>query len=102
MRTMNFASALAAVLISSAGLLSGASTANAESTAAAFNCSLVWNDSATAGIRCTGSSFIGAAVCNNGQVAQGAKAASGTTSYAYCSSVYSSLKIPVQWDAFPA
>jgi hypothetical protein len=61
-------------------------------------CKVVWNDANTAGIRCDGGkgSFVGWAKCKNGRVALGARAAYGTTSYAYCTSVYSSLKIPVE------
>ncbi|MBM7075426.1 MULTISPECIES: hypothetical protein [Micromonospora] len=60
----------------------------------AFSCSLAWKDQNTAAIRCSGSSFVGWARCKNGRITQGAQAASGTISYAYCTSVNSSLKSP--------
>ncbi|MEU3844390.1 hypothetical protein AB0E88_30735 [Streptomyces sp. NPDC028635] len=92
---------LAGVLTVAALTLSGAAVAAGPATAApasakAFSCKLVWHDKNTAGVKCTGGTFIAAAKCKNGRVAQGAAAASGTTSYAYCTSYGSSLRTPVQ------
>ncbi|MEZ7004426.1 hypothetical protein [Streptomyces sp. AD55] len=83
-----------------AGLATTAAAASAApETARALSCKLSWNDANTAGITCTGGTFVGWAMCKNGSRAQGAAAASGKTSYAYCTSYNSSLKIPVQWGA---
>jgi hypothetical protein len=41
---------------------------------------VVFDDGNTAGIKCTGSTFAAVAKCKNGKTAQGAVAASGTTS----------------------
>ncbi|GAB2634773.1 hypothetical protein [Nocardia goodfellowii] len=67
-----------------------------------LNCSLVWHDQNTAGIRCDGGSFLPTAHCANGQLLSGAPAAAGATSYVYCTSVNSMLRQPVLWDAIPA
>ncbi len=86
-----------AALAASAAVVNGASASANSVDARAMRCSVVWNDSNTAGVKCTGGgAFIGVALCKNGKTAQGAKAAAGTTSYAYCTSVNSSLKKPVQ------
>ncbi|MFD9393494.1 hypothetical protein ACFWBB_23035 [Streptomyces sp. NPDC060000] len=78
-------------------------TANSASAAAsAFTCVKVFDDGNTAGIRCTGSAFNGFAKCKNNQYAIGATAASGTTSYAYCTSYNSSLASPRVWGGSPA
>jgi hypothetical protein len=89
---------LAAGLVAVGGVLSGGATASATSgptggaQTQAFSCVLAWSDKNTAGIKCTGSSFVGWAQCKNGRIVQGAQAASGTISYAYCTSINSSLK----------
>lgn len=99
-------SAFTIMALAGAGLAATAGSVSAAPvgpiTPAALSCRLAWNDANTAGITCTGGSFIGAAKCKNGRVVQGASAASGTISYAYCTSVNSSLVIPVQWTAIPA
>lgn len=71
----------------------------APSGAASLSCRLAWSDSYTAGVSCTGGTFVAWANCKNGSRAQGAAAASGGTSYAYCSSYGSSLVQPVRWGA---
>ncbi|MFD9396827.1 hypothetical protein ACFWBB_40665 [Streptomyces sp. NPDC060000] len=78
-------------------------TANSASAApSAFTCKKVFDDGNTAGIKCTGSTFNGFAKCKNGTLAIGASAASGTTSYAYCTSFNSSLATPRVWGGKPA
>ncbi|NGO10643.1 hypothetical protein G5C60_24355 [Streptomyces sp. HC44] len=91
------ASAFTALVLAASGVAATSATASAAPDGArAFRCSLAWNDNNTAGVKCTGGgSFIGVAECKNGRTAQGAKAAAGTTSYAYCTSVNSSLKKPI-------
>ncbi|MFE0136944.1 hypothetical protein ACFWY6_36095 [Streptomyces sp. NPDC059037] len=92
------ASTFAVVALAASGLTATAATASAApDDTRAFRCQLVWNDNNTAGVKCTGGgAFIAVAKCKNGKWAQGAKAAAGTTSYAYCTSVNSSLKKPVE------
>jgi hypothetical protein len=53
-----------------------------------------WHDAATYGVSCSaGGAYRPVAVCNNGQTVYGVweYGTDGTWSYAYCSSVYSSL-----------
>lgn len=89
--------AVAALALSGAAATAGAASA-APQEAQAAGCKLVWNDNYTAGVKCShGGSFYAMAKCKNGKWARGAVAASGTTSYAYCSSLYSSLRKPVDW-----
>lgn len=88
--------AVAALAVSGMAATTGAASA-APTDAKAFSCKLVFADSNTAGVKCTGGgTFIAAAKCKNGKTAQGSAAAAGTTSYAYCTSYNSSLKKPVQ------
>ncbi|MFI8522526.1 hypothetical protein ACIGEZ_32725 [Streptomyces sp. NPDC085481] len=96
------ASVFAAVALAGAGLAtSGGAASAAPAGPRALSCSLAWSDANTAGVKCYGGTFVGAAKCKNGRTAQGALAASGTTSYAYCSSLGSSLKKPVEWRGIP-
>ncbi|MEU8895692.1 hypothetical protein [Nocardia sp. NPDC048505] len=67
-----------------------------------LGCALTWNDENTAGITCTGGTFIAIAQCADGRLLNGAAAAAGTTSYVYCTAANSSLHLPVLWDAVPA
>ncbi|MGC4899504.1 hypothetical protein ACLQ2Y_09215 [Micromonospora echinospora] len=106
MKRKLFAVAVAGLTLAGGSTLAAATPAAASQDAQplALSCSLAWNDKNTAGIRCSGGSFIGWARCKNGQVTQGAQAASGTISYAYCTSVYSSLKSPFtrsDWGGVP-
>ncbi|MFI9306660.1 hypothetical protein [Streptomyces triculaminicus] len=97
------ASAFAIVALSGAGLVTSASSVSAAPQgASALSCSKVFDDGNTAGIKCTGGAFIGYAKCANGAIAQGAAAASGTTSYAYCTSFNSHLASPRRWGGIPA
>ncbi|NEA63251.1 hypothetical protein [Streptomyces sp. SID12488] len=78
-------------------------TANSASAAAsALTCAKVFDDGNTLGLKCTGSPFFVAARCKNGTTAQGAVAASGTTSYAYCTSYNSSLASPRVYSPYQA
>lgn len=95
-RVVLSAFAVAALAGSSLAVTGGAASAEPAGTTA-LHCRLAWNDNNTAGISCTGGTFVGWAKCKNGSTAQGAAAYSGTTSYAYCSSYGSSLKKPVEW-----
>ncbi|MFF4734213.1 hypothetical protein ACFY3M_55655 [Streptomyces mirabilis] len=85
-------STFAILTLAGSGLVVTANSASA--AASAFTCTVVFDDGNTAGIKCTGSTFYAWAKCNNGKTAQGAVAASGTTSYAYCTSYNSSLLYP--------
>ncbi|MGW3959348.1 hypothetical protein ACWED2_05965 [Amycolatopsis sp. NPDC005003] len=75
----------------------GPASAAPSGTQLKLSCSLAWHDANTAGVRCTGAAFFGFAKCKNGRIAQGAVAASGTISYAYCTSLNSSLATPLKW-----
>ncbi|WP_157641436.1 hypothetical protein [Longispora albida] len=98
------------VIVLTAGVLGAATPAVAASPDAAPSvsadgpyCALSWNDNYTAGITCVGGgngSFRASAQCKNGQWARGETVALGYTSYAYCSSLGSSLYKPVRWNAF--
>ncbi|WP_175411831.1 hypothetical protein [Streptomyces sp. TRM64462] len=82
---------LTIVALTGSGVLATAGGASAApASPQGLSCKLAWHDANTAGIKCTGGPFIGAAKCKNGRTAQGAVAASGTTSYAYCTSLNSS------------
>ncbi|MFI6871545.1 hypothetical protein [Nocardia sp. NPDC050406] len=99
------AATFAVTALVGAPLLIGDATASAAPPLGApggLNCRLSWYDANTAGITCTGGTFVGAAQCANGKVARGAAAHSGTPSYAYCTSFGSSLATPVRWGAFEA
>lgn len=86
----------AVVALAGSGIVAGAGSASA----APAGCKLVWHDKNTAGVSCKSiGTFHALAKCKNGSTAIGAAAYPGTTSYAYCSSYGSSLKIPVQWNA---
>ncbi|MEU1625542.1 hypothetical protein ABZ746_09475 [Streptomyces sp. NPDC020096] len=96
------ASAFIIAAMAGSGLAATAQGASAApASPARLSCHLAWHDANTAGIKCTGGTFVGVAKCKNGRTAQGAAAYSGTTSYAYCTSYGSSLVIPVQWTAIP-
>ncbi|MFC9898025.1 hypothetical protein ACFVMC_30415 [Nocardia sp. NPDC127579] len=90
----------------SAALMHGSGVANAAPQGGLappwLGCALTWNDQNTAGITCTGGTFIGVALCADGRPLTGAAAARGTTSYVYCSSANSALHLPVLWGALPA
>src|SRR5690242_8532230 len=88
--------ALAVTAIAGASLFA---TSTAAMAAQPPGCKLDWHDANTAAVKCTRGSFIGGAKCKNGQVVSGAQAAAGTTSYAYCTSVNSSLASPIVWSA---
>lgn len=89
------ASAFATVALAGAGLAASASSVSAAPQGpSALTCRVVFDDGNTAGVRCTGGAFVAAAKCANGRTAQGALAASGTTSYAYCTSLNSRLATP--------
>ncbi|MEU3619458.1 hypothetical protein ABZ725_45290 [Streptomyces sp. NPDC006872] len=85
-------STFAILTLAGSGLVATANSASAAPSA--FDCKVVFDDGNTAGIKCTGSTFYAAAKCKNGKTAHGAAAASGTTSYAYCTSYNSSLANP--------
>jgi hypothetical protein len=88
-------STFAILTLAGSGLVA---TANSVSAApSAITCAKVFDDGNTAGIKCTGGAFNGWARCKNGKDAIGATAASGTTSYAYCTSYNSSLAYPRVW-----
>ncbi|MGW1781853.1 hypothetical protein ACWCQQ_22295 [Streptomyces sp. NPDC002143] len=93
-------STFAILTLAGSGLVATANSASA--AASAFTCAKVFDDGNTAGIKCTGASFNGFAKCKNGKYAIGATAASGTTSYAYCTSYNSSLASPRVWGGSPA
>lgn len=83
--------------------VAGAGDGDLDGVAPAWlDCRLDWHDENTAGVVCGGGSFFAVAECADGSLVQGAVAAAGTTSYAYCTSVGSSLRHPVGWDAIPA
>lgn len=93
-----------AVATAALGLAAGTAVPASASVrpAGLTSCLLAWHDNNTAGIKCTGAPFIGRALCNNGRVVYGQEAASGQISYAYCTSINSSLHIPVIWGASQA
>ncbi len=85
-------SMFAILTLAGSGLVATANSASAAPSA--FTCAVVFDDGNTAGIKCTGSTFNAFAKCKSGKLAIGATAASGTTSYAYCTSYNSSLAYP--------
>ena len=91
------ASAFTAIVLAASGVAATSATASAAPDGArAFRCKVAWSDKNTVGVKCTGGgSFFAAAECKNGRTAQGATAAAGTISYAYCTSLNSSLKKPI-------
>ncbi|GHG83575.1 hypothetical protein [Streptomyces griseocarneus] len=100
--------AFAVVALAGTGAITTAGSASATDQPAAVRtvnlkgCK-TWNDKNTFGANCSGSrSFLALARCKNGRVVQGAEAYPGTWSYAYCSSVGSSLKTPVSSNSWVA
>jgi hypothetical protein len=93
-------STFAILALVGSGLVATANSASA--AASALTCKKVFDDGNTAGIKCTGGAFNGVARCKNGKYAVGATAASGTTSYAYCTSYNSSLASQRVWDCLTA
>jgi hypothetical protein len=94
-------STFAILTLAGSGLVATADSASA--AASAITCKKVFDDGNTAGINCTGGGpFNGFAKCKNGKYAIGATAASGTTSYAYCTSYNSSLASPCVWGGSSA
>jgi hypothetical protein len=95
-RCLSIAGALLVTSLAFAGMSSPAQ-------AVGFGCGRVWNDDHTVGIRCTGVDywFQARARCKNGKFTPwGTKVYAGGTSYAYCSSVRSSLVTQprIEWD----
>jgi hypothetical protein len=96
------ASAFATLALVGASVATSASSVSAAPQGpSALSCTKVFDDGNTAGIKCTGSTFVGWAKCANGRTAQGAAAASGTTSYAYCTTYNSHLASPRSWGGIP-
>ncbi|WP_217241689.1 hypothetical protein [Streptomyces sp. AC555_RSS877] len=91
-------STFAILTLAGSGLVATANSASA--AASAISCTRVFDDGNTLGLKCTGAPFFVAAKCKNGKTAQGAVAASGTTSYAYCTSYNSSLASPRSYRGY--
>ncbi|MFF0630598.1 hypothetical protein [Streptomyces sp. NPDC004296] len=106
--TRLLSTAFAVVTLAGAGFITTTGSASATATdqpGAAQTVSLkactTWHDKNTFGAKCPGNkSFVAWAKCKNGRVVQGAEAYPNTWSYAYCSSVGSSLAVPLQAGTF--
>ncbi|MFD7933974.1 hypothetical protein ACIA6D_41830 [Streptomyces cacaoi] len=86
----------AVLALAGSGLAASADSASAAQVKT-ITCTKQFQDANTVGFRCTGGGpFYTQALCKNGKWAHGADAAAGTTSYAYCTSLNSSLAVPLQ------